>query len=148
MYADRLQLAVRHLRPTPSRPQFPRSHIPSGLSTCDFVFVRHDAVKKPLQPPYDGPFKVLVGHDKYFVLDIASKQNTISLDRLKAAHLDSDTAPPFPLPITHFPPPFCLNLDLSVSHVPLVLVEKSTFPIIMVANEEMPFIHCFAPLTF
>ena len=110
MYADRLQLAMRHLRPTPSRPQSSRSHITLALSTCDFVFGRHAAVKKPLQPPYDGPFKVLERHDKYLLLDIAGKQNTVSLDRLKAAHLDSDTASPLPttnqlFPTVVLPPP-------------------------------------------
>ena len=54
--------------------------------------MRNDAVKKPLQSPYDGPFKVLKRTDKHFTLDIAGKK-TISLDRLKTAYMD-DT-PPF-----------------------------------------------------
>ena len=54
------------------------------------VFVRHDAIRKPLQAPYDGPYKVLECTDKYFIDDVKGKHDTISLDRLKPAHLDMD----------------------------------------------------------
>ncbi|XP_065055321.1 uncharacterized protein LOC135683865 [Rhopilema esculentum] len=64
VYANRLQFAMRDLCPTPYRPQTPQSYRPPGLSTSKFVFVRNYAVKKPLQPPYDGPFKVLEHHDR------------------------------------------------------------------------------------
>uniref|UniRef100_A0A1X7TCF1 Uncharacterized protein n=1 Tax=Amphimedon queenslandica TaxID=400682 RepID=A0A1X7TCF1_AMPQE len=41
-----------------------------------------------LEQPYDGPFKVLSRDDKYFVLDINGKEDTVSVDRLKQTHLD------------------------------------------------------------
>ena len=41
-----------------------------GLSTATHVFIRHDAVRKPLQPPYDGPYPVIKGTDKHFTIDI------------------------------------------------------------------------------
>ena len=34
-------------------------HISKDLPSCTYVFVRRDAVKKPLQQVYDGPYKVL-----------------------------------------------------------------------------------------
>jgi hypothetical protein len=34
-------------------------YVPRSLHTAKFVFVRVDSVKKPLQPPYDGPYRVL-----------------------------------------------------------------------------------------
>ena len=38
------------------------------------VFVRHDAIWKPLQHPYDGPYEVLSRSNKHFTLDIRGTQ--------------------------------------------------------------------------
>ena len=92
IYADSLQSAKRQLRQVPPHPQSSKSHCSSALSTCKFVFVRNDTVKKPLQSPYDGPFKVLRRHEKQFSFEVNAKPNTISLDQIKAAHIDSPTA--------------------------------------------------------
>lgn len=37
------------------------------------MFVRRDAVKKPLQPAYDGPYRVVKKQDNYLTLDINGK---------------------------------------------------------------------------
>ena len=60
----------------------------NDLTTCTHVFVRHDAVKKPLQQPYDGPFQVLKRSDKHFTLKIKDKESVVSVDRLKPAYTD------------------------------------------------------------
>ena len=46
------------------------------LSTSTPVFVRRDAdaVRKPLQPPFDGPFQVLQRSDKTYDVDIRGKK--------------------------------------------------------------------------
>ena len=44
------------------------SNIDSSLPTATHVFVRRDAVRKPLQQPYDGPFVVLDRSDKFYTL--------------------------------------------------------------------------------
>jgi len=36
-----------------------KTYVPPTLLSSDFVFVHHDALKSPLQLPYDGPYKVL-----------------------------------------------------------------------------------------
>ena len=54
------------------------------------VFVRHDTIRKPLQPPYKGPYHVSKQSDKYYRLDIAGRPEVVSLDRLKPAYLKSD----------------------------------------------------------
>ena len=82
---------MRQLRPVPPRPQFSKSHCSSALLTCKFVFVRNDTGKKPLQSPYDGPFKLLKRHEKHFSLEVNGKSTTIGLDRIKAAQIDSPT---------------------------------------------------------
>ena len=51
-YAAQLKLAMERLRPTPVRRQLPRkSFVSDNLSNCTHVFIRHDAVKRPLQQP-------------------------------------------------------------------------------------------------
>ena len=51
---------MSNLRPAPPRtPSTRSSFFSKDLSSTTHVFVHHDAVRKPLQRPYDGPFKVL-----------------------------------------------------------------------------------------
>ena len=54
------------------------------------VFVRHDAIRKPLQPPYDSPYRVLNRADKHYTLDIAGRSEVVSHNRLKPGYLDSN----------------------------------------------------------
>ncbi|KOC60701.1 hypothetical protein WH47_07444 [Habropoda laboriosa] len=53
------------------------------LASLPYVFLRHDTVKGPLQPSYDGLFKVLQHGDKIFVININGKQTKVSVDRFK-----------------------------------------------------------------
>ena len=55
------------------------------LEDCTHVFVRCDAVTKPLTPPYTGPFKVIKKTDKYFNIQQGDTEKIISIDRLKPA---------------------------------------------------------------
>ena len=88
-YVAQLKSAMQSLPPATVRcyPQRPTYHN-RALETCTHVLVRHDAVKQPLQQPYDGPFKVLDRADKFFTLEVNGKRNTVSLDRLKPAYPD------------------------------------------------------------
>ncbi|GBN21475.1 Transposon Ty3-G Gag-Pol polyprotein, partial [Araneus ventricosus] len=61
-----------------------------NLSDASHVFVRQDMVKRTLQQPYDGPFKVLARKPKFFQLQIGLHKKWISIDRLKPAHILSD----------------------------------------------------------
>lgn len=63
------------------------------LTNTSHVFVRHDAVRRPLQPPYDGPFPVLKRSDKYFEIHTPRGRQTISINRLKPAFLLHDSEP-------------------------------------------------------
>nr|CDS33941.1 gag pol polyprotein [Hymenolepis microstoma] len=47
------------------------------------------AVKKPLQLPYDGPYKVLQRKSKFFILDRNGTKDSVSIDGLKLAYLES-----------------------------------------------------------
>nr|CDS33813.1 gag pol polyprotein [Hymenolepis microstoma] len=86
-YSARLREHFRSVLPTPPRRTSKPTYIHKDLSTSPFVFVRVDTVKKPLQPPYDGPYKVLQRKSKYFILD--RTKDSVSIDRLKPAYLES-----------------------------------------------------------
>ena len=68
------------------------TYVSPDLQSCTHVFVRHDVVRKSLQQPYNGPYKVLKRIDKYFLLDINRCQDTVSLDRLKPAFQETLTS--------------------------------------------------------
>ena len=40
------------------------------------MFVRRDAIRKPLQQPYDGPYKVLARADQFFTVDVNGLHDT------------------------------------------------------------------------
>ena len=65
-------------------------YINEDLPTSTHVFVRHDAVHRPLQPPYDGPCRVLKRADKHYTLEIGNRQEVVSLDHLKPAYMECD----------------------------------------------------------
>jgi hypothetical protein len=49
------------------------------LKTATYVFVRNDAVRRPLQTPYEGPFKVVSREEKYFNVNINGNNKNISI---------------------------------------------------------------------
>ncbi|XP_037556819.1 uncharacterized protein LOC119433634 [Dermacentor silvarum] len=104
-YALRLRDIMENLRATPPRRAAPRAvYVPSELGSCTHVFVRHDAVHRPLQPPYNGPFRVLRRGNKQFTIDVRGRHEVVSLDRLKPAHIeDADTVSHATPPVT---PPY------------------------------------------
>lgn len=92
-YASRLRSSFEKLRPVPTRQRNSRKvFLSPELSRCTHVFIRTDAVKRPLQNPYEGPFKVLKHGDKYFTVLVKGREDTISLDRIKPAHLEQPQA--------------------------------------------------------
>lgn len=88
-YVENVRETINKLQPVPAEPHSNKRAIfvHSDLHTCNNVFVRVDAVKKPLRPPYDGPYRVLKRTDKYFTLQLPDRQATISIDRLKPAYI-------------------------------------------------------------
>ena len=85
---------MQHIRPIPTSHHATHStHVSKDLSTCTHVFICHNAIRKSLQPPYDGPFKVIKQTTKFYTMSVYSHQQTISLDRLKPAHIDDSPSP-------------------------------------------------------
>ena len=50
---------MKYLRASPSRQQQRSSYVSDNLQTCTHAFIRHDAIRKPLQAPYEGPYEVI-----------------------------------------------------------------------------------------
>ncbi|BHF85615.1 hypothetical protein SprV_1002878400 [Sparganum proliferum] len=108
-FVKQLKQRMAQLRPTPTRRTSKHVFVHEDLKSAPFVFVRHDAVRKPLCPPYDGPYKV--------VLQKADKTDTVSIDRLKPAYLEclpsasapsippTMSSPDTPTPVTYPPSP-------------------------------------------
>ena len=96
----RLRLTVGKYRPcVQTHSTSPPRHIPSSLHTCRFVFLRTDAHRAPLVPPYRGPYAVLERRPKAYLLSIAGREDWVSIDRLKPAYLEGEdpAVPPVPL---------------------------------------------------
>ena len=68
-----------------------RKYVPRELAAATHVFVRVGAQRGPLQSPYQGPFKVIDRQCKFYKLDLGTRQDTVSIDRLKPAFLEEAT---------------------------------------------------------
>lgn len=86
------------LRPVPTawhrRYDAERPFVSPSLRTATHVFVRVDAHRPPLTPPYRGPYPVLRREDKFFVIENRGKEDTVAVDRLKPAHLERHVQTP------------------------------------------------------
>lgn len=81
---------MQTLRAPPTQlPTQRATHVSNALAS--HIFIQHDAVKKPLQKPYDGPYSVLKRDNKFYTVDLNTRQDTVSFDRFKPAYLDSHT---------------------------------------------------------
>lgn len=90
-FAAKLREQIQSLRPSPAAHHHrEKTFIQNDMKTATHVFVRNDRVKPPFQPPYDGPFKILNRHEKWYEIEFKGKSKKISIDRLKAAHMVSD----------------------------------------------------------
>lgn len=85
-FAQNLRLVMSKLRPRhASRHSRGEYFVPMELANASHVFVRNDAVKRALDSPYDGPYRVLQMGAKTALVDIDGRHSELSLDRLKPA---------------------------------------------------------------
>ncbi|GFU33061.1 pol polyprotein [Nephila pilipes] len=86
-----LRRNVRALKPVPaSRHSSCSIFVTKDLFYSPCVFLRFNRVRRPLEPPYTGPYKVVKMTPKVFTLEIDGKQHTVYINRLKPAHLFSE----------------------------------------------------------
>ena len=88
-FVSSFQSLMRAQRPAPSlhHQSSLQPFIPRSLKDSSMVLVRHDGVRRPLQPPYDGPYPVLESGDKVFKILKNGLPYTVSVDRLKPCNL-------------------------------------------------------------
>lgn len=91
-FVENLRQQMKSYAPASTRFQTVPCFVHTDLATCTHVFIRNDAIRRPLQRPYDGPFQVLKRDTHHFTCRISDKETVISINRLKPAHLDGDSA--------------------------------------------------------
>ncbi|BHF72701.1 hypothetical protein SprV_0401577000 [Sparganum proliferum] len=109
-FVHRLRQFMRSLSPVPPRAPSTEPYVEKGLANCTHVFVRCDCVRKPLESPYEGPFRVLARNSKSFRILPGDEEDVVSIDRVKAAVAEEPPdvsqgqacADPIPPP-THLP---------------------------------------------
>jgi hypothetical protein len=83
-----LRQHMTRLRPVPAaRHTIPATFVHHDLQKCTHVFLRQDAMRRTLEPPYTGPFKVLSRRDKTLRLLMRGRPITVSADRVKPAYM-------------------------------------------------------------
>ena len=87
-YVARLKDHMSRIRPTPTRVSQRDAYIDKNLHASTPVYVRHDAVRKPLQSPYDGPYEVVSRGTKTIKIRKNGRTDTVSIDRVKTAYTE------------------------------------------------------------
>ena len=88
-YVKRLKLTMQQPQATSTCYHFHRRvHISDDLFQCMHIFMWHDITRKPLQQPYDGPYRVVKHIDKMFTIEVNGQQEVVSLNGLKPFHMD------------------------------------------------------------
>ena len=92
IFIDDYREHMRELRPVPvTHRHKPRSFFFKDLHTCSHVFLRDVAVKKRLERPYKGPFKILERiSDHDFKIDVNGSPRVVTTELLKPAHFVPD----------------------------------------------------------
>lgn len=86
-FISRLRKVMSEIRPVPATRHCNKQvFIHKDLPNATHVYLRDDAVRRPLQPVYTGPYEVLQKQEKYFRILVRGKEQTVSIDRLKPAY--------------------------------------------------------------
>jgi cleavage and polyadenylation specificity factor subunit 1 len=66
-------------------------YIPQDLLTCDYIYLRTDSTRTPLQRPYTGPYKVIRRTRQTVTIETNNGPTSVSIQRVKPAYVDSKT---------------------------------------------------------
>nr|VZI51815.1 unnamed protein product [Spirometra erinaceieuropaei] len=79
------------ITPVPPRTSVSESNLEKDLVICSRVYLRHDRVLWPLEPSYDGPFRVIFRGANTSLIQRGTREEVVCLERLRA--VDQDTSP-------------------------------------------------------
>jgi hypothetical protein len=85
-----LRRHMARLRPFPASHQASATFVHKGVHKCTHVFLRQDATRRPLEPPYSDPYQVLSRREKTLQLLVRGKPVTVFADRVKPAYVLND----------------------------------------------------------
>ncbi|GFY46846.1 uncharacterized protein TNIN_269881 [Trichonephila inaurata madagascariensis] len=98
-FVDRLRTHISRLRPVPASCHARGTpFVFKDLETCTCAMLRDDSIRGALQPPYSGPYRILQGIGKVFVLRMGTKEVHVSVDRIKPANDPPRCGPSLPMP--------------------------------------------------
>lgn len=96
-FVTQLKNNMRKLRPIPASDHRTKENIfvHPALITCTHVFLRTDAVRKPLQQPYTGPHEIVKRiSEKVYAVNVNGRITNVSVERLKPAFIaDEEDSP-------------------------------------------------------
>ena len=117
-FSQHLQSVLSQAAPMPVvRHGVAPARVDPALQSVSHVLLRVDAVRRPLVPPYVGPFPVLQRGPKTFIILKNGRETTVTIDRLKPAFF---LAPPLPVGVSGSvsSPDAALSAPVGVSAVP------------------------------
>ncbi|XP_011859115.1 PREDICTED: uncharacterized protein LOC105556630 [Vollenhovia emeryi] len=102
IFVDDFRQHMRQVKPVPVVHHHKRRAFRfKELSACTHVFLRKDCVKKPLERPYTGPYRVLERvTDQVYSIEVNGRPMSVSVERLKPAHFVPDDVPISDVPPT------------------------------------------------
>ena len=90
-YSDKLRVAMSRIRLClPRDTQQHNIFQFKEIATCTHVFLRRIVIAPPLTAPDDGPYKVVARSGRVMKILVKGKVETVSLDRVKPAHLECE----------------------------------------------------------
>ncbi len=94
---------VNSQQPQPLRVSHVSCFVNPQLKACFHDFLRYDPVRRPLQPPYVGPCQLLSRGDKAFKAVFNGREETVPIDCLKAATIETTQSLAFGQPTVSSP---------------------------------------------
>lgn len=92
-FATQLKSYMKCLKPVQPRKDNTKTFVHQDLDSCTHVFLRMDAVKKPLQQPHQVPYPIIRRKRKNFTINKNGSQEVVAIDRVKAAYLLNQQQP-------------------------------------------------------